>query len=52
MFFFLINVPSQFDFYFPLLDFEYETKKKNPPDLNLNECTTYTIYTYVALDRS
>ena len=26
--YFLINVPSQFDFYFPVLDFEYETKKK------------------------
>lgn len=26
--YFLIHVPNQFDFYFPVMDFESETKKK------------------------
>ena len=37
------NVLNQFDFYFPMMDFENETEKKKS-NINLNQCTTYAIH--------
>jgi len=42
----LINVPSQFEFYVPVLDFECKTNEKNKTKTEYNP-----YYIYVALDK-